>query len=386
MRYWIIYSIIFTLLTYLSVTEAKEIRYLRRSPKALLMGDAYTAIADDEFTLFYNPAALGRHNGLTVSLLNPKISGTNILKETDRFSNFPSSDPVALSNRMLGFPVNFSLGAIPTIKLHHFGLNYIANLSTDLELRNAIHPSFKIDYRYDRGVVVGYAYVFGSNVSEGFRMGRKRKPKKESGGSRYAIGIGIKSLKREGIDQSFDLFDTAILDKINEAGSDFNTLKKSLGYSKGSGFGYDIGFEAAYNLGISKFVMGTSLLDIANTRFKNSDGIKDIPKQKMIWKYGMAWKQDFWIVDYTISMDIHPINSPIHFARKLHFGAEIGFPFVSILVGWNGGYGSYGIELDVFVLKLYAGFYGIEMGNQFQQKKSERTMIYLSLLDFNFEP
>ena len=39
---------------------ASEVRYMARSPKGMLMGDAFTAIADDEYTLFYNPAALGR--------------------------------------------------------------------------------------------------------------------------------------------------------------------------------------------------------------------------------------------------------------------------------------------------------------------------------------
>ena len=30
------------------------------------MGDAFTAVADDEMTLFYNPAALGRHRGVSI--------------------------------------------------------------------------------------------------------------------------------------------------------------------------------------------------------------------------------------------------------------------------------------------------------------------------------
>lgn len=48
-----------------SMLHAQEVNYLARSPRALLMGDAYTAIADDEFTLFYNPAALGRNKGVS---------------------------------------------------------------------------------------------------------------------------------------------------------------------------------------------------------------------------------------------------------------------------------------------------------------------------------
>ena len=65
--------IILTLFIFCQDLLAKEFRYLARSPRALLMGDAYTAVADDEYTLFYNPAALGRHKGVHISTINPKI-------------------------------------------------------------------------------------------------------------------------------------------------------------------------------------------------------------------------------------------------------------------------------------------------------------------------
>ena len=77
-------------LLFFSFARAREFRYLQRSPKALLMGDAYTAIADDEYTLFYNPAAMGRHKGLSVYFVNPEVAVTNAIDELDRFENFPS--------------------------------------------------------------------------------------------------------------------------------------------------------------------------------------------------------------------------------------------------------------------------------------------------------
>ena len=75
----------------ISISSAREMNYLARSPRALLMGDAYTAIADDEFTLFYNPAALARNKGVSFTLLDPQMGFTDALSELDRFQNFPSS-------------------------------------------------------------------------------------------------------------------------------------------------------------------------------------------------------------------------------------------------------------------------------------------------------
>ena len=73
------------LINLFSGLHAQEVNYLARSPRALLMGDAFTAIADDEFTLFYNPAALGRNKGVSFTLLDPNFGLTDALSESDRF-------------------------------------------------------------------------------------------------------------------------------------------------------------------------------------------------------------------------------------------------------------------------------------------------------------
>lgn len=39
---------------------------------------------------------------------------------------------------------------------------------------------------------------------------------------------------------------------------------------------------------------------------------------------GVAFKQDFKIIDYTLSADLHPLNYDMDFTQKLHLGAELG--------------------------------------------------------------
>ena len=48
--------------------------YIMRSPKGLLMGDAYTSYATDEYTLFYNPALMARHSGFSFNPINLSFS------------------------------------------------------------------------------------------------------------------------------------------------------------------------------------------------------------------------------------------------------------------------------------------------------------------------
>jgi hypothetical protein len=151
------------LINLFSGLHAQEVNYLARSPRALLMGDAFTAIADDEFTLFYNPAALGRNKGVSFTLLDPSFGLTDALSEADRFQNFPSSAP-AIANRIMDFPIYMQAGAFPTLKMGQFGFTLFANNKYSLVLRNATNPELDINYKYDRGFILGFAHNIGSGA------------------------------------------------------------------------------------------------------------------------------------------------------------------------------------------------------------------------------
>lgn len=377
---------VFIVLLDLSELKAREYKYLGRSPRALFMGDAYTAIADDAFTLFYNPAALGRHDGLSLHIVNPQVSAINALGEMDRFKNFPSSDPVAMSDRLIGLPIHLGFSGRPTIKLQHLGMTYFADFTTNLELKNAVHPIFDLDLKYDRGFIIGYAFSFGNGGNSGANWSGKKKSKKANAGQRISVGTAIKSMSRQGILQAYDLFGLKLLNKIQTSGSDFSALKNSLGYSNGSGIGVDAGAEILYAWSSSQLIFATSILDIGDTKFPLSSGTTKLPAQLMSWNSGVSWRQDFTIIDYTLSFDLHPINQPLPMMRKVHFGARVGIPFVDVMFGWNGGYISYGLGLDLFLVSLYAGFYNVEIGSRFLQHKSQRVLFSLNLIDFTFEP
>ncbi|MBF0299598.1 MAG: hypothetical protein HQK51_12810, partial [Oligoflexia bacterium] len=174
------------------------------------MGDAYTAIADDEYTLFYNPAALGRNNGVSIFFINPDASVTNAIDEQDRFKNFPQNDPAAISDRLIGLPLHLHAGATPGVKVRNVGMNLFASVNTNIELRNAVHPSLDIDYHYDRGFILGYAFTFGS----GKVKGSKRK-KSTTAGHKTSVGFAVKNMNRQGANDNYDLFGLRLLNLIS---------------------------------------------------------------------------------------------------------------------------------------------------------------------------
>lgn len=379
------------LLTGLVVTQnawAKETRYLGRSPTGLLMGDAYTALADDAYTLFYNPAALSRNRGISFSLINPMIGVTNPgvsynnpTGDIDKFSNVDTSSPTAIAAEFVDYPVYIGMGITPTLKFGPFGLTGFTNFSNSLVLKNAIHPIADIKYSHDNGFIFGYAQRFGpaaTGRSGLLSIGQ---------GHLFAVGGAIKYMQRESIHAQYDLFGPKLLGQITGGNiSSISDVKNVLGHGIGTGTGFDFGAEHSYIKGRSIWTNGFSILDLGGTLFRKSEGEGEVERQEMLMSFGTAFSQNFYIFDYRLALDLHPLNDPtLPTMSKLHFGIDMGIPGIRLMTGFNAGYLSYGLKFNLWPIQLLIGLYGIETGYEYKQREAKRAVIYLSLLDFSID-
>jgi hypothetical protein len=355
--------------------EASEFRYWLRSPKALLMGDAFTAVTDDEYTLFYNPAALGGVKDVQIVPLTVTVGVTNFLANMDVLEDFPS-DAVGIANKVMDIPIYTQLGTAPGFKMGPLAVSLLANTSASIALRNATHPVLDVDYRYDKGAVIGYAYSMGS--------GGKRVKGVIQPGFRLSLGTAVKTISREGLQGSFSFFGTDLLNAVNGS-SDFSTIRKKLGYSVGSGYGVDAGAEVGMAAGNVLIKSGFSILDIADTKFTRTEGYRVIPRQKMAMNWGASFTQQFLLFDYTLAVDIHPINTSADFASKVHAGLQVGLPGLKLFLGFNGGYPSYGGTIKFWPISITAGIYGVELGSSYRANEGARAIIYVSLFDIDLD-
>jgi len=347
------------------------------------MGDAYTAIADDESTLFYNPAALGRHQGLSLYPLAtnievPDVVDTNFSIDNfgiglnDQFENFPS-EPEDIANKLIGLPLYLKLAGNAGFKFLNFGMNFFANSKTQFTLENAIHPKLNIDYRLDRGFITGAAIKFGNG-------GKGRNPS----GHITSLGASFKIMNRQGLESSTNLFGPELIDLIENSNS-YKDLRNRLGFSKGSGHGFDLGIEHNYYKGRTRYTLGLSMLDISDTNFSTEEGNNPIPSQEQSLNFGSSFNQDFGLFNYSLAFDLHNlIDQSSDFGSQIHLGARLRLPIVSLYTGWNGGYMSWGLQADIMFLRLGIGFYGVEVGRKYLQRESERAVITLSLAEFSF--
>ncbi len=363
------------LLIFSNTLYAFETRYIAQSPTALLMGGAYTAIADDEYTLFYNPATLARHDGFSFNPVNIELMGTNALKDQDRFNDL-GSDPADVSDAILDYPIFLGMGYNPGLKLEGFGISAIVNYQTKFHLQNQVNPMLDVDHRYDRGFIMGYGHAYKGNFS------------KEGGGEHLAWGVSTKYLQREGIYGSYNLAGTSLLGALNNDTAE--EILEDLGQVRGSGWGFDIGFEYAKSYGSSQLLLGLALIDVYTILHTDSNEQDlEVAPQPYRATFGSAFRTSIAPgLNFTVSLDVDHLEKQMEFMRRLKLGTEIGLtPAVSLYGGINAtdNY-SYGLKLSTGLIKLFAGFYTVETGEKLLQQESNRFVIYLSMFDFTFMP
>ncbi len=341
--------------------------YLKRSPKALLLGDAFVGRADDEFTLFYNPAALARHEGLSMYPINVYGGANDIVDDQDRFKDIPEG-PVAFSERFMNYPVHGNLGGVPGFKIGTFGFSLLYNVDLNAILSNPQRPALDLNYKYDQGFVTGFALPL----------------MRQKNGTNFSLGLGAKYIKRQGIADRFPLVGTRLIDVIDD-NDNWEDAINSLGKSTDKTWGFDVGLEYSNRTSSSETVVGFSALDVL-TKFELPEGSTGtIPEQLTTYNFGIASKYKLPFFEVGLSADVAPINTAIPMKEMFHLGLEIGTPFVHLLGGWNASGFSYGAQVNLFLMKIVGGFYHDKIGYGEMYVRTRRMVVFVSLFDFSFD-
>jgi hypothetical protein len=330
------------------------------------MADAFSSIADGPYAIFYNPALLNRNRGLSFHPFNTTLMVPNALAKADDFSNV-GSDPEEIFDLISDFPLRVGYSFAPGFQLGGFGFSAIVDNDSTVKILNQVNPVLDLNYKDDRGFAMGYGFGIDSKLS---------------------FGVGLKYIKRESIDQSFALTSTTMLD-ILESG-DFNEILNQLGKVKSQGWSIDAGLDYVNKKGATTFMSGVVIKDFYNT-IKADEEDEDLHpiKQKMTVNLSSAMKIDFAaLLGLTFSVDYKDLlNQEKTIIDKIHLGSELEFTkALSILAGYNARALSYGTRLNLGLIDFYLGFTEERLGSRIDQGKASGIVLYLSLLDFKFEP
>jgi hypothetical protein len=338
--------------------------YIKRSPKGLLLGDAYVARAQDDHLLFYNPASLARNDSVSASLLNFSVGANDILKDKDRFDDVADT-PQGLAAQYLNYPIHVAGGTVPGVQLFNFAFSLIYNVEVNAVVSNNVNPVLDLNYRYDNGFVMGAGF-----------------PIAKSGCGKVALGGAAKYIKRTGIDDRFALVGTRILNSLDDDNEAKDVLR-DLGVHTDKTWGFDFATEYSCVKGPSEFAMSLSMLDVY-TKF-DVPADKTLPEQPMTANFGISYKMNLGLLSAQFSADVAPMNMGLPVSQMLHAGFELGTPILSLLTGYGPGGFSYGAEIDLFFVRVIGGFYHGIMGPTKDPITQRRGIIYLSLLDFSLD-
>ena len=344
-----------------SMVHAGEPAFLRESIRARGMGNAFTAVANDEMVLFYNPAGLRSVQYNFYELLAFNVTtNENTLKVSE--SSDTSNEISSLTGKKLYNEINLSLLSHVNSR---FGWSIFNNTLIDIQLHNPIIPQLKTNAYTQGGLIAGIAWSFFD-----FKLD---------------IGISGKVVQRAGTQTTFSVFDEAIVDATN--GKTEKLEKKFANKSSAApDFGFTYHIDSVHNLNPK---ISMSLLNIGGLDFEAAGKIP------MTVNLGLATESELQGIDFILSADYHDLTNNQKLAtgskslteRNFKIGFEAGWEklfnghhFVSIRMGRNGPYNSVGGSLNLFGIKFDLAKYSEEVGGYAGDIEDKRISLQMKII------
>ncbi|MBI3534824.1 MAG: hypothetical protein HY072_04985 [Deltaproteobacteria bacterium] len=349
------YNFLFlSLILFLShVSQAEELREFYKGARALGMGNAFVALADDEQAIFYNPAGLAAVKKLSFHYLP-----VDILLSSDLLNSYSSG--LGAFQNISGDTLNVIMGknifgemqVAPSFVMPNIGVGVIVDSQIAIYSQNKTLPQITIGYQTTNGIQVAY----GLSVMRGFR-------KKAD----LRFGVAAKMLWRRG---GYHLLPPMTLVNLSTG-----TIQQVMG-EYGRAVGLDFGSQFVYNIDSRLSIMlGTVITDAGDTTF--TGGQADMIKNNV--SAGAAIQYSLRVAQLTFTYDLRHILQKTDWRKRNHIGGEFSMPFLRIYLGINQIYASYGASFDAWLFKLTALSYAEELGTFVNQQPSRRWLIKASL-------
>ncbi|KAB8038842.1 hypothetical protein GCL60_08255 [Silvanigrella paludirubra] len=296
--------------------------YLGARP--LGMGDAFVAVADDENTIFQNPAGIGLNNLKSKSILKsasfPNISFSSNAYTTDLLGNYFNSFEYpsgiinkAVTNSDTNNIVFTRLSLFPNVVIGRFQLgilvdSYVNGYTTKSNsIQTSAYSTSASPLTYDRtftlfsrdqyGPVMGFSYTFSRHI---------------------VLGLGSRFMQRATKMNTIEANQNGAIDASNKASD------KNVNYTYG--FAFDTGIILPLYDSINTKI-AFSFLDVGDTTYKAASSSSSNEVEKMNIKGGLSISPDISKnVGTILSIEEERINDPrVDDRNKLRAGCEFSF-------------------------------------------------------------
>lgn len=325
------------------------------------MGQAFTAVADDQNALYYNPAGLARLEGWSLEIFNI-VGGVNTeltqnigdMMDSASGAGGKPEEMVNVFRDKLGENNHFHVGINPNFVMPRFGFALMAREEANISIHGANPSIADFESATDVEGRVGYARKF---------MGEK-----------LAIGGTLIGRQRYFIGEAFEYGD--IYTFINKSDQITENLRKRI--HVGWGVGADVGMLFT-PIEIWKPTFGLAILNVGDINFFRSDtssastAPEPIPQSVNM---GVSVTPSWGKYYVRGSFDFRDMNLPIPATKKPVLGFETGWSNLArVQLGMAESYPTWGVEFRLFVLNLRYASYATDRG-YFPKHQSERRHLF----------
>jgi hypothetical protein len=333
------------------------------------MGRAYSAVAQDNLSLFYNPAGLAMVDRVDLQLFDIKVeSNSDVLKSYGLLSKLKSSNSTLANtiSQFAGKHIMADASNVSQLTIPFFSIGVVYDAHTDFDLENLAYPVTSMRYTRDLQIVGGVGVPL--DKKKDFRVGASAKYVTRTGGARE-IPISQISGSRQSISSLFN--------------------------QTANGFGGDFGMQ--YRLPVPGRIEYTSSFvwhDIGQTTF-GGPAAKDPPtamNQDMVAGLGIRFpigggqnrraerrygpkRSDN---SFTLAFDYDHLETSWNreaLVKHLHVGANLDLPLFSFQLGLNQTSPTFGTSFDIGILKVSLATYGEELGSYAGQRVDRRYLV-----------
>lgn len=316
------------------------------------MGDAFTAVATDESSLFYNPAGLARVRGINWKVFDVEAgaSGTQAYESIEKLKTSNAGSGFAGEvNSLFGDHVWTGVGGESMFTMPMFGFGVYDHAGGSIQIDNPVYPMLRSDIINDFGYVMGV----GLPVSPFLH-----------------VGFDVKYIKRTGTETTFGPGSLADLQPGNITGQ----LTPW-----GVGYGADLGMTAFLPAPLFTAAFSAAWKDIGETQFKTT-GTTPIPDNPNNITLGTALTFDLPLLTITPALDFMYLNdTTMQMTQKINFGVEVALPILSFRGGFHEGYYTAGVGVNMGLFRVDAATYGEELGAYPGQIEDRRYLVQFTM-------
>lgn len=361
-----------------------KIHHTYQSPRALGMGDAFTAISDDYSALFYNPAALARRKDGQINMSLNFAGSTafgDFAKDIKTASDTEGETEkqqamIDLLEDQYGKHYSLRAELLSGIWVRpNWGFGIIpVDTSIDLDVNDQVGPAINLTTYVDTTIAYGYA----------------RDVKWIAGGDNSA-GITVKGVNRGYVSKSLGVMD------LVESSDVMSTKDLKEGFTVDLDFGFlytphipESGFWSLFEYTKPTFsFVARNVLDYGFSQDLNVfDKEKSEKPTKLgrVFDIGSRWEYPSkWIFGGRGSLDIRDIgHSNFNFRKGLHAGLEFDWTMFSwwkgqYRVGINQGFLTLGASALFAVFNLDLVTYAEDVGTYSNPKENRIYMIKMNI-------